>query len=325
MKREEYDEITKIIWQTIHFLNRRPGLGKDELEEIANDTLLKLTPHLKKILNYEKPLLVNFIRKTTKSAFWDYLKSRSVDLTDYRIKKRIKKILGNLPDVQSRFKKPGTDTPWYKDTKEIDTEMTPSGKQARLENIIRGWKINASPRYKSYTSEESLRNLIKKIFDQIDFGISVNDIFSSMSSVVDIDTINRVSIAITSPDAEDEASFPAAVMGEDEIPSGDFRIDERFYYENYAQEFLKNRVTEDQARVYYLRFILNLSYKEIEERYNINIKTAESRLSIKEDKKGFQWRLVQFLKELELSPKESGNFFEVLNRKIRELYSNKER
>ena len=55
---------------------------------------------------------------------------------------------------------------------------------------------------------------------------------------------------------------------------------------------------------------------------HINIKTAESRLSIKPDKKGFLWRLAQFIKNLELTIEESRNFLDFLDRKIGELYSN---
>jgi len=323
MERNEYALVTKTISQTISFLNHSQNLDKDDIDDIKNQTLLKLTPQLKKILNFEPLHLGNFIRKTTKSVFWDYLKSTSTDLTGYRIKKRIKNILQNLEDTTCQFKRPDNDTPWYTDEDQINREIPPGEKQIKLENIIRGWEMNTSSQEKPHTSDEGLTNLIKLILHQVDFGISVNDIFFSLSSTGHIDEIIQPPVEITGPDANDESTGnkPGVTMI-NEVPCRDVRVDERVYYENYAEEFLQNHVSGEQTRVYYLRFVANMEYKEIEKKYRINIKTAESRLSIKPDKKGFLWRLTQFIKNLGLTIEESRNFLDFLDRKIGELYSN---
>jgi hypothetical protein len=323
MERNEYTSLTKTISQTISFLNHSQNLDKDDIDDIKNQTLLKLTPQLKKILNFEPLHLGNFVRKTTKSVFWDYLKSTSADLTGYRIKKRIKNILQNMENTSCQFKRPDNDTPWYTDEDQINREISPKEKQIKLENIIREWKTNSSSQDKLQTSDEGLANLTKLILHQVDFGISVNDIFSSLLSTGHIEEILQPPLEITGPDANDESTvnIPGVTMIKD-VPCSDVRVDERVYYENYAEEFLQNHVSEEQTWVYYLRFVANLDYKEIEKKYRINIKTAESRLSIKPDKKGFLWRLAQFIKNLELTIEESRNFLDFLDRKIGELYSN---
>lgn len=323
MERNEYTSITKTISQTISFLNHSQNLDKDDIDDIKNQTLLKLTPQLKKILKFEPLHLGNFVRKTTKSVFWDYLKSTSTDLTGYRIKKRIKNILRNLEDTKCQFKRPDNDTPWYIDEDRINSEIPPQEKQIELENIIREWKTNSLSQDKPYTSDEDLTNLIKLILQQVHFGISVNDIFSSLSSAGDIEGIIQPSFEITGPDTNDESTVNiTGVTMTSEVPCSDIKLDERVYYENYAEEFLQNHVNSEQTRVYFLKFVANLGYKEIEKKYHINIKTAESRLSIKPDKKGFLWRLVQFIKSLELTIEEARNFLDFLDRKIGELYSN---
>jgi hypothetical protein len=323
MERNEYTSLTKTISQTISFLNHSQNLDKDDIDDIKNQTLLKLTPQLKKILNFEPLHLGNFVRKTTKSVFWDYLKSTSADLTGYRIKKRIKNILQNMENTSCQFKRPDNDTPWYTDEDQINREISPKEKQIKLENIIREWKTNSSSQDKLQTADEGLANLTKLILHQVDFGISVNDIFSSLLSTGHIEEILQPPLEITGPDANDESSvnIPGVTMIKD-VPCSDVRVDERVYYENYAEEFLQNHVSEEQTWVYYLRFVANLDYKEIEKKFHINIKTAESRLSIKPDKKGFLWRLAQFIKNLELTIEESRNFLDFLDRKIGELYSN---
>lgn len=323
MERNEYALITKTISQTIGFVNRSQNLSKDDIDDIKNQTLLKLTPQLKKILNFEPLHMGNFIRKTTKSVFWDYLKSTSADLTGYRIKKRIKNILQNLEETKCQFKKPDNDTPWYTDEDRIERDIPPGEKQIELENIIREWKMNTPSQDKPHTSDEGLTNLIKLILHQVNFGISVNDIFSSLSSAGDIEEIIQPPLEMTGPGTNDESTVNiTGVTLTNEVPCSEVRVDERVYYENYADEFLQNHVNSEQTRVYYLRFVANLGYKEIEKKYHINIKTAESRLSIKPDKKGFLWRLAQFIKNLELTIEESRNFLNFLDRKIGELYSN---
>jgi hypothetical protein len=323
MEQNEYASIIKTINQTISFINHSQNLDKDDIDDIKNQTLLKLTPQLKKILNFEPLHLGNFIRKTTKNVFWDYLKSTSTDLTGYRIKKRIKNILQNREDTACQFKRPDNDTPWYTDEDRINREISPGEKQIELENIIREWAMNSSSQDNPHTSDEGLTNLIKLILYQVNFGISVNDIYFSLSSSGHIEEIIQPPLEITSPDSNDEntVNIPGVTMI-NEVPCRDVRVDERVYYENYAEEFLQNHVTGEQTRVYYLRFVVNLGYKEIEKKYRINIKTAESRLSIKPDKKGFLWRLAQFIKDLELTIEESRNFLDFLDRKIGELYSN---
>ncbi|MGD2088805.1 MAG: hypothetical protein PVH61_21680 [Candidatus Aminicenantes bacterium] len=323
MEQTQYTQITKTISQTISFLNHSQNLDHDDIDDIKNQALLKLTPQLKKILHFEPLHLGNFVRKTTKSVFWDYLKSTSTDLTGYRIKKRIKNILKNLEDTTCQFKRPDNDTPWYVNEDQINREIPPVEKHMEVENIIREWKMKSSSAEKSHTSDEGLTNLIKRILHQVNFGISVNDIFSSLSSTGSIEEIIQSPLEITGTDTNDEitVNIPGVTMIT-EVPCSDVRVDERVYYENYADEFLQNHVTPDQTRVYYLRFVTNLEYKEIEKKYRINIKTAESRLSIKPDKKGFLWRLAQFIKNLELTIEESRNFLDFLDRKIGELYSN---
>ena len=323
MEQNEYASIAKTISQTISFLNYNQNLDKDDIDDIKNQTLLKLTPQLRKILNFEPLHLGNFVRKTTKSVFWDYLKSTSTDLTGYRIKKRIKNILQNMENTSCQFKRPDNDTPWYTNQDQVNLEIPPGEKQIKLENIIREWKTNCSSQDKPQTADEGLANLTKLILHQVDFGISVNDIFSSLLSTGHIEEILQPPLEITGPDANDESTvnIPGVTMIKD-VPCSDVRVDERVYYENYAEEFLQNHVSEEQTRVYYLRFVANLDYKEIEKKYRINIKTAESRLSIKPDKKGFLWRLAQFIKNLELTIEESRNFLDFLDRKIGDLYSN---
>jgi hypothetical protein len=313
MEQNEYASLTKTISQTINFLNRSQNLDKDDIDDIKNQTLLKLTPQLKKILNFEPLHLGNFVRKTTKSVFWDYLKSTSTDLTGYRIKKRIKNILQNLENTSCQFKRPDNDTPWYTNQDQVNREIPRGEKQIKLENIIREWKANSSSRDKPQTADDGLVNLIKLILHQVDFGISVNDIFSSLLSTGQIEEILQPLLEITDPDANDENSvnIPGITMIRD-VPYSDVRVDERVYYENYAGEFLQNHVSAEQTQVYYLRFVANMEYKEIEKKYRINIKTAESRLSIKPDKKGFLWRLAQFIKNLELTIEESRNFLDFL-------------
>lgn len=323
MEPSEYALVTKTISQTISFLNHSQNLDKDDIDDIKNQTLLKLTPQLKKILNFEPLHLGNFVRKTTKSVFWDYLKSTSTDLTGYRIKKRIKNILQNREDTSCQFKRPDNDTPWYTDEDQIRREIPPGEKQIELENIIREWDMSSSSQDKPHTSDEGLTNLIKLILYQINFGISVNDIYLSLSSTGHIEEIIQPPLEIIGPDTNDESTLNlTGVTMTNEVPCSDVRVDERLYYENYAEEFLQNHVGSEQTRVYYLRFVANLDYKEIEKKYHINIKTAESRLSIKPDKKGFLWRLTQFIKNLDLTIEESRNFLDFLDRKIGELYSN---
>jgi hypothetical protein len=323
MERNEYALVTKTICQTIRFLNRSQNLDNDDIDDIKNQTLLKLTPQLKKILNFEPLHLGNFIRKTTKSVFWDYLKSTSADLSGFRLKKRIKKILLNLENAGCQFKRPDNDTPWYTNRDQVNREIPRGEKQIVLEKIIREWDSKISSQDKPPTADEGLTDLIRSILRQVDFGISVNDIFSSLSSTGHIEETLRPPLEITGTDADDDrsGSIPGVTMIKD-IPCSDVRVDERVYYENYAEEFLQNHVSADQTLVYYLRFAANLDYKEIEKKYHINIKTAESRLSIKPDKKGFLWRLAQFIKNLDLTIDESRNFLDFLDRKIEERYSN---
>jgi hypothetical protein len=231
--------------------------------------------------------------------------------------------LKNREDTSCQFKRPDNDTPWYTDQDQINREIPPGEKQIKLENIIREWEMNTSSQDKPYTSDEGLTNLIKLILCQINFGISVNDIYLSLSSTGHIEEIIQPPLEIIGPDTNDESTLNlTGVTMTNEVPCSDVRVDERVYYENYAEEFLQNHVSGEQTRVYYLRFVANLDYKEIEKKYHINIKTAESRLSIKPDKKGFLWRLVQFIKNLELTIEESRNFLDFLDRKIGELYSN---
>jgi hypothetical protein len=323
MERNEYASITKTISQTINFLNHSKNLDKDDIDDIKNQTLLKLTPQLKKILNFEPLHLGNFVRKTTKSVFWDYLKSTSTDLTGYRIKKRIKNILQNLEDTTCQFKRPDNDTPWYRNEDRINRDITIREKQIELENIIREWKKNSSSQDKPHISDESLTNLIKLILHQVNFGTSVNDIYFSLYFSGDIEKILPPPLKINGLDTDDEITLnQTGVTMTNEVPCSDIRVDEWMYYENYAEEFLKNHVSGEQTRIYYLRFVANLGYKEIEKEYHINIKTAESRLSIKPDKKGFLWRLAQFIKNLELTIEGARNFLDFLDRKIGELYSN---
>jgi len=323
MEPGEYALITKTISQTIGFLNRSRNLDKDDIDDIKNQTLLKLTPQLKKILNFEPLHLANFVRKTTRSVFWDYLKSTSTDLTGYRIKKRIKNILQNQEDTKCQFKRPDNDTPWYKNEDQINWDITTREKHIELEKIIREWKMSSSLPEKPHTPDEGLKNLIERILNYVNFGTSVNDIYFALYFTGHIEEIIQPLLDITGPDANDEniANIPGAIMI-DEIPCSDFRVYQQSYYENYVEEFLQNHVKPEQTRVYYLRFVANLEYKEIEKKYRINIKTAESRLSIKPDKKGFLWRLVQFIKDLDLTIPEARDFLDFLDRKIGELYSN---
>jgi len=323
MERNEYALVTKTISQTIRFLNRSQNLDNDDIDDIKNQTLLKLTPQLKKILDFEPLHLGNFIRKTTKSVFWDYLKSTSADLSGFRLKKRIKKILLNLENASCQFKRPDNDTPWYTNQDQVNREIPRGEKQILLEKIIREWDSKISSLDKTYTADEGLTDLIQSILLQVDFGISVNDIFSSLLSTRHIEESFQPPLEITGTDADDDSyvNIPGVTMIK-EVPCSDVRVDERVYYENYAEEFLQNHVNADQTLVYYLRFAANLDYKEIEKKYHINIKTAESRLSIKPDKKGFLWRLAQFIKNLDLTIDESRNFLDFLDRKIEERYSN---
>jgi hypothetical protein len=317
MERNDFLLITRTISQTISFINRSQNLSKDDIDDIKNQTLLKLTPQLKKILNFEPLHLQNFIRKTTKSVFWDYLKSRSRDLTNYRIKKRIKDILINIDNLNTPFKKIDNDTSWYINDKDINREMPDAEKRIELEQVINNWKRNLPSDGKSATSDVYLTDLMERIFSEINFGVSVNDIFFSMAGIIDIEEIIFTSLETG---ASNESINGFNVLPADEIPADNIKIDNSIYYENYAEEFLKKYTTNEQIRVYYLRFVMNLGYKEIEKKFHINIKTAESRLSIKPDKKGFLWRLVQFIKDLELSIDESKEFLFILDRKIGDLY-----
>jgi hypothetical protein len=323
MEPGEYALITKTISQTIGFLNHSQNLDKDDIDDIKNQTLLKLTPQLKKILNFEPLHLGNFIRKTTRSVFWDYLKSTSTDLTGYRIKKRIKNIMQNLEDTKCQFKRPDNDTPWYRNEDQINRDITTREKHIELENIIREWKMSSSSPDKPHTSDEGLKNLIKRILHQVNFGTSVNDIYFALYFTGHIEEIIQPPLDITGPDANDENidNIRGTTMT-NEVPSSDIRVETQLYYESYAEEFLQKHVTPEQKWVYYLRFVANLEYKEIEKKYRINIKTAESRLSIKPDKKGFLWRLAQFIKNLDLTIPEARDFLDFLDRKIGELYSN---
>ena len=316
MERDDYSLIIKIIGQTIGFLNRGQYLDNDDIDDIKNQTLLKLTPQLKKILHFEKLHLENFIRKTTRSVFWDYLKSTSTDLTGYRIKKRIRTLLQNSGLADSPFKRPRNDSPWYTGADRGDNDIPGLEKRIRLENIVREWETNAPARDKPVTAAENLGDLVSTILKQVDFGVSIDDIFSALSPFVDSEEMNRVPMEMESGDGV-TGLIPGA-----EVPGGDFTVEERVYFENYAEEFLRNHVNSQQTQIYYLRVVADLEYKEIEKKYGLNIKTAESRLSIKPDKKGFLWRLVEFIRKLELNLEETKKFLEVLHRKIGESCGN---
>ena len=324
MDRSLYARITKIISQTIRFLDRRDRLSPDDLDEIKNQTLLKLTPQLKKILDFEPLHLQNFIRKTTRSVFWDYLKDMSLDLSQFRLKKRIKSILASMEDAKSQFKRPDNDSPWFKDEQDLLNGITPQEKQRQLELLLEKWQNDSPPGEKSSLPDERLSELVGLVIHQAGFGVSVNEIYSLLAGTVNIEDLTQTSLDSSAVDRDGETTLPLLdlIRGED-VPTVESRMDEELvWFENYAEEFLNKRVSPEQTRVYYLRFTANLGYKEIEQTYGINIKTAESRLSLKPDKKGFLWRLVQYIRQLELTLDECRTFFFILDRKIGERYSN---
>jgi len=322
MQRNQYRLIINTISQTIHYLDHHHHLSQDDRDEIKNQTLLKLTPQLKKILLFEPLHRQNFVRKTTRSVFWDYLKDMSIDLTQYRLKKRIKSILVGMDEANCRFIKPDNDSPWFKEEKYLNHEISPEEKQKELEILMRRWQSLSVESEKNTFNDTKLIELITFIFHQVDFGISVNEIYSTLASITNIEVLTKASLDAESSDGNGGNFSLLGIIPVDHIPAKDFRIEELSFYQTYAEEFLNTRVSTEQSRIYYFRFAANLSFKEIQENYGINIKTAESRLSLKPNKKGFLWRLVQYVRQLELSMEECQKFFFILNRKIEESFSN---
>lgn len=315
MKREEYIYITRLIIQTVRFLNRDNKLDQDDMDEILNHALLKLTPQLKKILHLEPLHLRNFVRKTARNVFWDYLKGMSADLTGYRFKKQIKQVL-TIENIHCRFRRPDNDTPWYSGADPPDTSPGEKEKQEILEKIIQTHNT-----HDAVSPDPLLTHLVKTIFKHVSFGVSINQIHAALCSHENI----RQSLHIP-PGGElhrvDEDISPDNLPQPQESPSPYLYADERDYYQNLAEEFINRHAPPKQAWVYYLKFAAQLGYREIEEKHGINIKTAESRLSHKADKKGFAWRLGRFVKDNRLTPDEAREFFYYLNRKTRQIYSN---
>jgi len=334
MESSQYTLITRIISQTVYFLNHSQRLDKDDIDEIKNQTLLKLTPQLAKILYFERLHLENFVRKTTKNVFWDYLKSMSIDLTGYRIKKRIKTIFHHMPNAFCPFKRPDNHTPWYKKGppdkdfptnpgKYKDREMDDADKQRKLEKVFEMWHGKEQELAQPDDSEQRLKKLIDLALDTVACGVSIHDIFSLLMNSTEIDEMMELYSQPETTDSDDiiDHSLPYRSLNLD-IEAPAMGIEKQLLYEAGAEEFLENHVTQDQILIYYLRYIAQLDYKEIQNTFHINIKTAESRLSIKQDKKGFLWRLTEFCRKAQFTVEEGKNFLNILNRKIEEWYSN---
>ncbi len=334
MDRNEYNRITRLISQTVFYLNHSGKPDQDDFDEVVSQTLLKLTPQLPKMRLMEPLHLRNFIRKTTRNVFWDYLKASSADLTGYRVKKRIKHVLVESEEFFSPFRYPDGNTLWStkKRAGEPDTGTPPATNGGEKDSYLHQFfqaraKAPDNPPVEE-NKEESLTGMVKKLLSQCPFPVSVNDIYTALASATGLHERFRISLdtaaQVPGPGNRENGAVPNLDALQN-LPSPQLDADRETYYDNLAHEFITHHVPEPQAYVYYLKYVAHLGYKEISQSYGITIQTAESRLSAKPAKKGFTWRLARFVQLAGLTVEETKNFLPLLNRKIHLRYGNNKR